>query len=56
MTFVGNTTSIQSLFKRIHEQFSVMFRRKAFLSYYISQGMDEMEFTEAQSNLVHNLI
>ena len=30
-TFIGNSTSIQELFKRIGEQFSAMFRRKAFL-------------------------
>jgi hypothetical protein len=30
-TFIGNSTSIQELFKRIDEQFSAMFRRKAFL-------------------------
>jgi hypothetical protein len=30
-TFIGNSTSIQELFKRVGEQFSAMFRRKAFL-------------------------
>jgi tubulin beta len=28
-----------------------MFRRKAFLHWYTSEGMDEMEFTEAESNM-----
>ena len=28
-----------------------MFRRKAFLHWYTALGMDEMEFTEAESNL-----
>ncbi|CAD6885135.1 unnamed protein product [Tilletia controversa] len=51
-TFIGNTTSIQELFKRTHEQFSVMFRRKAFLHWYTGEGMDELEFSEAESNLV----
>merc|ERR1739842_149266 len=50
-TFIGNTTSIQSLFKRVGEQFTAMFRRKAFLHWYIGEGMDEMEFTEAESNM-----
>lgn len=50
-TFIGNSTSIQELFKRISDQFSVMFRRKAFLHWYTGEGMDEMEFTEAESNL-----
>lgn len=51
-TFVGNSTSIQELFKRVGSQFSAMFRRKAFLHWYINEGMDEMEFTEAESNMM----
>jgi len=50
-TFMGNSTSIQELFRRINEQFTVMFKRKAFLHWYTGEGMDEMEFTEAESNL-----
>ncbi|KAI9050935.1 hypothetical protein LZ554_005046 [Drepanopeziza brunnea f. sp. 'monogermtubi'] len=50
-TFVGNSTSIQELFKRIGDQFTAMFRRKAFLHWYTGEGMDEMEFTEAESNM-----
>lgn len=44
--FLGNNTSIQELFKRVSEQFTAMFRRKAFLHWYTGEGMDEMEFTE----------
>ncbi|CAB4412524.1 unnamed protein product [Rhizophagus irregularis] len=51
VTFIGNSTSIQELFKRISDQFTVMFRRKAFLHWYTGEGMDEMEFTEAESNM-----
>jgi len=50
-TFIGNNTCIQELFKRISEQFSVMFRRRAFLHWFTGEGMDEMEFTEAESNM-----
>jgi len=50
-TFIGNNTCIQELFKRIGNQFSAMFRRKAFLHWYTGEGMDEMEFTEAESNM-----
>lgn len=28
-----------------------MFKRKAFLHWYTGEGMDEMEFTEAESNM-----
>lgn len=50
-TFIANTTSIKDCFQRISDQFSSMFRRKAFLHWYTSEGMDELEFTEAESNL-----
>ena len=50
-TFIGNSTAIQELFKRISEQFTAMFRRKAFLHWYTGEGMDEMEFTEVSSVL-----
>ncbi|VEL34994.1 unnamed protein product [Protopolystoma xenopodis] len=50
-TFIGNNTAIQELFKRVSEQFSAMFRRKAFIHWYTGEGMDEMEFSEAESNM-----
>merc|ERR1712228_231459 len=31
--------------------FTAMFRRKAFLHWYTGEGMDEMEFTEAESSI-----
>ena len=49
-TFIGNTTAIQELFKRVSEQFTAMFRRKAFLHWYTGEGMDETEFTKEDNN------
>merc|ERR1711918_4556 len=49
--FLGNSTAIQEMWKRVSEQFPGMFRRKAFLHWYTGEGMDEMEFTEAESNM-----
>jgi len=43
VTFIGNSTAIQELFKRVSDQFSAMFKRKAFLHWYTQEGMDEME-------------
>ncbi|KAJ6508941.1 Tubulin/FtsZ, GTPase domain-containing protein [Mycena sanguinolenta] len=51
VTFIANSTAIQELFKRVNDQFSAMFKRKAFLHWYTQEGMDEMEFTEAESNM-----
>merc|ERR1712118_164594 len=49
--FCGNSTCMQEVMKRVAEQFTSMFRRKAFLHWYNGEGMDEMEFTEAESNM-----
>lgn len=54
-TFVGNTTAIQETWSRVVDQFSVMIRRKAFLHWYTGEGMDEIEFSEAEANM-HDLI
>merc|ERR1712232_428479 len=54
-TFIGNSTAIQELFRRVNDQFTAMFRRKAFLHWYTGEGMDEMEFTESESNM-HDLV
>ena len=35
-TFLGNTTAIQDMFKRVSEQFTAMFRRKAFLHWCVN--------------------
>lgn len=49
---LGNTTSIQNIFKRIEDSFVPMIKRKAFMHHYIEQGMDWSEMTEAHMNMV----
>ncbi|GAA5987771.1 hypothetical protein JCM10908_007206 [Rhodotorula pacifica] len=51
-TFIANNTCVQDLFRRTHSQFSALFKRRAFMHWYTGEGMDEMEFTEAESNMV----
>ncbi|CAG9817426.1 unnamed protein product [Phaedon cochleariae] len=34
------------------EAFTAMFRRKAFLHWYTGEGMEESEFSEAESNMI----
>jgi tubulin beta len=54
-SMIANNTAILELFQRIQTQFSALFQRKAYLHWYTGEGMDEMEFTEAESN-VNDLI
>ena len=49
--FMTGFTTIQEMCKRVAEYFTGMFRRKAFLHWYTGEGMDEMEFTEAESSM-----
>ena len=54
-TFIANSTAINELFKKTAEQFAAMYRRKAFVHWYTVEGMDEMEFNDANAN-VNDLI
>merc|ERR1719290_764232 len=50
-TFVANTTALKGIFQRLATQFGQMYKRKAFLHWYKGEGMDEMEFQEADKNV-----
>jgi len=50
-TFVCNSTSLKGIFQRLATQFGAMYKRKAFLHWYKGEGMDEMEFQEADKNI-----
>merc|ERR1712173_63465 len=49
-TGVVNTTALKAIFQRLATQFGALFKRKAFLHLYKGEGMDEMEFQEADKN------
>merc|ERR1712213_286941 len=50
-TVVVNTTALKAIFQRLTTQFGALFKRKAFLHWYKGEGMDEMEFQEADKNV-----
>ncbi|THD25368.1 Tubulin beta-4B chain [Fasciola hepatica] len=54
-TFLANTTALQTVFRRIQQAFSAMFKRKAFMHWYSGEGMEESEFVSTESN-VNDLI
>lgn len=51
-TFIGNTTAIQEVFRRVGKQYTAMFRRKAFLHWFTGEGMTEADFKEAESGML----
>nr|AFM80053.1 beta-tubulin [Teleopsis dalmanni] len=50
-TFLANSTSVHETFNQIKAHFSAMFKRKAFLHWYMGEGMEQLDFIEARSNL-----
>merc|ERR1711959_624392 len=40
-TFVANTTALKNMFQRLSQQFTALYKRKAFLHWYKGEGMDE---------------
>lgn len=50
-TSVFNTTGISQSFERILESFRAMFQRRAFVHFYVDEGMDDSDFVQAQESL-----
>jgi hypothetical protein len=51
-TFLINTTGIQNVFERILDKYQTMQQRKAFIHWYLREGMDEGEFQAAENALI----
>ena len=48
---LSNTTSIAEAWKRIDRKFDLMYAKRAFVHWYVGEGMEEGEFTEAREDL-----
>ncbi|CAK9294939.1 unnamed protein product [Gordionus sp. m RMFG-2023] len=48
---LSNTTSVKSLWSRINHKFDLMYKKRAFIHWYVGEGMEEGEFHEARENL-----
>jgi tubulin beta len=57
-SLLTNTTAVRPLYLELSAEFNTLFRRKAYIYGITKNGMDEMEFFEAQANLndlIHEL-
>lgn len=50
-TFLSNTTAIQVLFNRLLSQFKSMLDKRAYIHWYLGEGMEEEEFHSAEEGL-----
>lgn len=51
VAMLSNTTAIANVWARLNRQFGLMYRKRAFLHWYESEGMEIHEFTEARDDL-----
>eukprot|EP01125_Pyxidicula_operculata_P021679 TRINITY_DN8503_c0_g1_i1.p1 TRINITY_DN8503_c0_g1~~TRINITY_DN8503_c0_g1_i1.p1 ORF type:complete len:136 (-),score=13.76 TRINITY_DN8503_c0_g1_i1:77-484(-) len=51
VTMLSNTTAIAEVFSRINKKFDLMFNKRAFVHWYVGEGMEEGEFIEARDDL-----
>ncbi len=48
---ISNNTAVAEVFARIDHKFDLMYAKRAFVHWYMGEGMEEAEFAEAREDL-----
>ncbi|XP_039301148.1 tubulin alpha chain-like [Nilaparvata lugens] len=48
---LANNTSVKDAWNRLRKKFNTMYQKRAFVFWYVGEGMEESEFTEARDNV-----
>ena len=51
VSMISNSTALAEVFSRLNHNFDLMYAKRAFVYWYVGEGMEELEFLEARRDI-----